>query len=110
MYYDKRIETVPAPVQHPELEPVQQHCLEAAEYIRRHGWCQGTWYNGRGVCMMEAVRVVTNDPRSGFGTNYDNAENHLRNLLGRCPVGYNDTGGRTKEEVIALLERAATGG
>lgn len=111
MYYDKRIETVPAPVQHPELSPVQQHCLEAAEYIREHGWCQGKWGDAWGrVCIMGALHKVLPEGEQ-FREYYNPAVNHLTQmLLGTCPVAFNDVPWRTKEEVIALLERAATGG
>lgn len=105
MYYDKRIENQPAPVQQPELEPVQQHCLEAAEYIRTHGWCQGCWAIGNSVCIAQALRVVV--PRSAYP--YRHALHHLISTLGGeiTPVMFNDAPGRTKEDVLALLEKAA---
>lgn len=107
MYYDKRIENQPAPVQHPELEPVQQYCLEAAEYIRIHGWCQGSWAIGRSVCTAQALRMVI--PKPGYIFSFRNALQHLIDTLGGeiTPVMFNDAPGRTKEDVLALLEKAA---
>lgn len=109
MYFDKRTETVPAPVTHPELEPVQQHLLEAAEYLRSHGWESGLWrclIRGS-VCMMGAVSKVTEEDFSRSSTPYHEAYLRLSSYAGRCAVAWNDQPGRTVEQVIDLLERAA---
>jgi len=101
MYYDKRTEVEPVPVKHREYTAVQQSCLEAAEYIRTYGWCQGTFQNQQGrVCILGAVRgTATAVP-------YNNYYIHLSKAL-QNPVSWNDTPSRTVEEVIAALEAAA---
>ena len=110
MYYDERTENLPAiPLKtYPELTAVQQHCLEAAEYIRSHGWRQNQWGSHYGPrCIMGALKSVISDAREVPSSPYGQAYHHLHNFLQRCPVGYNDQFERTKEEVISVLEAAA---
>ena len=59
------------------------------------------------MCMMAAVYQVVNELEGG--TNYDHeAIALLRRRLGRIPdvnlEAWNDADGRTKEEVLAILE------
>lgn len=102
MYYDKRTEVEPAPVKHREYTAVQQSCLEAAEYIRTHGWCQGTYQNHLGmVCMIGSAQV------RGASVG-DPVYYHMVKFLGGIsPISWNDSRNRTKEQVIAALEMAA---
>lgn len=84
---------------------------QAADLIERTGWCQGDIYelgeNGiLGYCAEGAIREVADKS----GERFD-----IRDLLALAETGtdgdalyvWNDTPGRTKEEVIATLRRAA---
>lgn len=102
MYYDKRTETEPV-IQPAQLEPYRQGLLDAADYIRGHGWCQGRLENTRGmVCIVGALNKVIDsvDARNRAGI-------ALTKALSYDPVKFNDTPGRTQEEVIALMEAVA---
>lgn len=103
MYYDKRteIEPVVSPAKPaPYPEPWQQSLLEAAQYIRKYGWCQlENQTEQGGVCLVVSMQIT--DPaqwRIGYEI--------IRAALNRSPVAWNDTKSRTKEEVIAVLEKA----
>lgn len=104
MLYDPRWKEAKAPVK--ELEPWRQWFLKAAEYIRTHGWCkyQARADDGR-VCTMGALYYVC--PKN----HHEDARDHLEKFLGKQASqgipAWNDTPGRTKEEVIAALESAA---
>lgn len=93
-----------------KLEPWQQHLLDAAEYIRIHGWCQGRPSDSMGrVCVMGALHAT-----KLFGMHtYAEAANrlawHLRFPNYGYVAGWNDNPDRTKEEVIAAMEAAARG-
>ena len=77
---------------------------EAAELIRRHGWVQRKSGSiGEGFCLIGAVINVTRDKHQCFLAN----EALIRASGTISIVTWNDTEGRTKEEVLELLERAA---
>lgn len=87
------------------LTPAKQALLDAAQYIRDHGWCQGRFYDGDRVCLLGALIVSTQGRQE-----YAAAAAALYQANG--PVSsdahdWNDAPGRTKEEVIAALEQAA---
>lgn len=112
MYFDERTENlpVPVPVKYRELTAVQQHCLEAAQYLRKYGWLRGQWTSRHNsACLMGAVSMITEaaTPLARNTPPYASVYKHLHNQLGRCPVAWNDGSGRTKEQVIELLEKAA---
>src|SRR5258706_8227498 len=82
---------------------------DVANYIEEHGWIQCS-YNRKseGVCILGAYHALTgNEDHSSISkiANFLDTE-HLK---GDCFVitDYNDTPGRTKEEVIAMLKQAA---
>src|SRR5882672_10642727 len=103
MLYDKKWDK-PAEV---KLEPWRKHLLDAAQYIRDHGWCQGTTLNDKGeVCALGALRMVTNWHGPG-GTQIQEAHIQLQNLIGGSIPYWNDHSYRTKEDVIAAFENAA---
>lgn len=114
MYYDERKEVIPeAPV---ILEPWQQHLLNAAQYIRDHGWCQLTSKNDKGeVCLEGAISQGVLQAQGVKKYNKQTsdlfcaADRKVRRYLQLTyPSHYwNDQNGRTKEEVIAALEGAA---
>lgn len=87
-------------------------CLEeGARLLETAGWCQGSAYGANGeVCAVEAnhrsLPGIMDAP-----VRYE-AYRNLRRALGELGwvyglIGWNDTPGRTKEEVIALFRRAA---
>jgi hypothetical protein len=81
-----------------ELAPWRKGLLRAVDYIDRHGWCQhvGT-INGR-VCTLMAMFMVgcTN---AAYGA--------MAQFVGGPIDEWNNAPGRTKQEVVAALRRAA---
>lgn len=117
MYYDERKEVIPeVPV---ILEPWQEHLLNAAQYIRDHGWCQLTSKNDKGEVCLEGA--IMQGILQALGTKsylkispplYGEADRKVRQQLGtNLPCHYwNDQKGRTKEEVLAVLEATVKAG
>ncbi len=102
MLYDKKWD---AKVE-PKLEPWRKALLDAAQYIRECGWCQLTYYKDNRACILGALMLVTEADEGYLSTNPP----ELAKLKAHIKMGipaYNDTEGRTKEEVIAVLERVA---
>jgi hypothetical protein len=96
LYDPKEAETKPEV----QLEPWRQHLLDAAQYIREHGWCQRTIRDEEGrVCLIGALQSVE-------GWENSVAPTMLRRIIS-CIPSWNNAPGRTKEEVIAALEGAA---
>ena len=85
-----------------EIDEAGKILLDAADYIERHGWCQGAHENGQGeVCAMAAIYHCY---RRGDLT----AMRRLQNYVGSRYVGdWNDAPGRTKEQVVEALRAAA---
>jgi hypothetical protein len=79
--------------------------LKAAEEIERRGWIQRVAANERGCCIWGAFRSIGYSYEGIAPVNlaYDVFEDYL----GVHPVGWNDTPGRTKEEVLSALRAAA---
>lgn len=73
----------------------------AKNLINAHGWTQGTYGSeDEGFCLMGAVSRA-NDDVIPWG-----AIDHLVSALGSEQIiGWNDTFGRTKEEVLDLFDR-----
>jgi hypothetical protein len=84
------------------LDQVSLNLLAAAEYIEKHGWCQKRASNSLGqVCLFGALNRVTN--------NLSNSEyDRVYKVLNDQPINWNDEPGRTKEEVVNALRKAAT--
>lgn len=100
MLYDKRWEPKP---QEQHLTKQQQILLDAAQYIRVHGWCQGYLKDGTGgVCVLGAITTVHKDPYL-MGASIEKLEAYIHSW----PAKWNDVPGRTKEQVIQALEEAA---
>lgn len=86
---------------------------KALEALESRGWCQGNWSDmGGRCCMMGAVRVAlqgnTGPLRDAVHLDlYDNIMSGLRDELGlyrrEDVYGWNDTPGRTLDEVKAAL-------
>lgn len=81
----------------------------AADLIDADGWCQGVWMNSAGGrCLDGALGAV------GFPDDWDvyrearealTTPELVEGVVG--PIGWNDTPGRTQEEVTALLRSTA---
>jgi hypothetical protein len=116
MYVEEKRE---GEVQVPTLDPIQRLLLKAAEIVEQRGWCQRSFENLDGqVCALGAINLAHHDC-SGWGSRVFsgadlavNAACRASQYVGRG-IGYftlanwNDTNGRTKEEVIAALRGAA---
>lgn len=85
-----------------ELDEVGKCLLDAREYIRKHGWCQGEFFDQKGqVCLAGAIIKI----KSGIQTEskaFVRVQQIEKNI-----AFYNDSPDRTKEEVMDLLEKAA---
>ncbi len=77
--------------------------LQAAEYIREHGWCQEKMETMTGsVCVLGALGLVA-------PYKYEDALARMRKYI-KAEFGvarWNDQVGRTQEEVITALQSAA---
>lgn len=84
--------------------------LTNARALVAQGWTQGDWRDGSCYCAAGALRSVT---RGMLGDAWVEAVAALKAAIGRhrfCGdreiIGWNDTPGRTQEEVIAAFDRA----
>lgn len=108
-----------APTESPTLEPWRQELLDAAKRIEERGWCQDTDCDEHGrVCIVGALLDTRRIHRLGLAGNHhfksykshvvvSEAIKRLEHVCGNVP-GWNDTKGRTKEHVIAMLKHVAT--
>lgn len=98
---------------------VQEICQNAAKLLRTKGWCQKVSVNPMGaLCLAQAMGQAHDHTFIGRGNKVkDLAFDHLTRVLNEdldkkkeCGgfVFWNDMTGRTKEEVLSLLDRAAT--
>ena len=102
-------------------EPWRALLLRAAEVIEERGWTQGSYCDGDGgVCAMGAISVGAGYPPESIDglANYVSGKAVMKLIKVIDPQGkfvdrigsipdWNDTRGRTKEEVIAALRTAA---
>ena len=94
-----------------QLNETAAHLLRAKQYIEEHGWCpagQGPFL-GQTVCMVQALGRTSAGPVFRLPALF-----HLGHAIG-CPASYidghsvgvwNDTPGRTLDEVYAAFDRA----
>lgn len=101
-----------------DLDEDQKVLLKARDYIQEHGWCQHQFENAKGeVCLAGAIRKVLGldtGTMSVFIPLYVDVHSQehyyfkfLRKLelkTGRSIGNWNDQMGRTKEDVIGVLE------
>jgi hypothetical protein len=84
---------------------------KTAKLLEDKGWAQLTWGNDTsGYCAIGGLRMVQfNYPYSASSDpNYQLARKALRTVLGGVDViAWNDTPGRTAEEVIKLFRKTA---
>lgn len=88
-----------------KLPKERQALLDAAAYIEENGWCQGALSRDGRVCALGGLDRVTDDA----GT-YLNAVFRLRQVLPCAAAHWNDRAGRTKQEVVDALCKAALHG
>ncbi|WP_426505396.1 DUF6197 family protein [Dactylosporangium sp. McL0621] len=108
-------------------DEVAQTLRDTRLYLQRHGWNQGEYYDATAglftppACLVGAVGIVCyggpvdapaqmfDDP--GFGS-FEQAvgflDLYLFHRFGLNVYGYNDVKGRTCDDVLAMLEQAAT--
>ena len=98
----------------------------AATYLDRHGWIQGSYYDATATvftpaaCLVGALGMVcyggpVDAPALNFADpgwpDFDDAmtvvDAHLQDAYGLDVYSFNDTKGRTREQVIAALRAAA---
>lgn len=92
------------------LTEAQRVCVEAADYIEKYGWCQGTIAKPTGdVCLMGALRAAAGIPDKAQWTALGTAALNLVHATLPCilPADWNDEEQRTKDEVVALLRSAS---
>lgn len=84
--------------------------LRAADYIEKHGWTQQTYENAEGACCFWGA---CNKVREAAEMNRYYLDDQIMSCFRRvapshnCPVAYNDAVGRTKDEVVAVMRKAA---
>ena len=92
-------------------EPIktpQQILLDAANLLEERGWCQDEFQNKQGqMCMLGAMRVALWDKviypaHPAYGLACD-----ATGMNGMKIAEWNDTPGRTQQEVISKLREAA---
>ena len=98
------------------IDNVGKILLEAADYIERRGWCQHTPEGHAGkVCAVGALLYVATNmnhpvwgPVWGMSSLALLASARLGKYLGTDGIeSWNDTLGRTEDEVVAALRAAA---
>lgn len=88
----------------------QQVLLDAADLIEEKGWIQGAnWRPGLGYCVFGAINKVTQNDLA-----FSDAVGRVLTEIGRLNqpwtggiARWNDEPGRTKDEVLAALRKAA---
>ncbi len=106
MYLEEKIVPQPPVIDNPVVTVLR----DAANLLRERGWAQGTYYRGGGYCLLGAIRMA----RFGGLIISDHDDLLYRSVMDavgsrihRDIPDWNDVPGRTKEEVILLLETAA---
>jgi hypothetical protein len=89
----------------PVIDQCSQDLLAVADYIDRHGWCQGQERNDKDqICAWGAFRDVIQS-----ADRHHMAQARFEHFIGRKIVAFNDCHGRTVGEVTAALRRCANG-
>lgn len=104
MLYDKNWEK-PAI----KLAPWQKVLLDAADLLEHHGWIQGSLGCPRtGMCAVGAITHAAYGNVSPIDyESFNEATRRINQACGFGVEGWNDTQGRTKEQVINKLKEAA---
>jgi hypothetical protein len=87
-----------------KFDEASLHLLRAADYIQQHGWCQGKSFGpNETVCILGAL-----DHTKGSRRHFRDAVDKLRSFIGGGAVNkWNDACGRTKDEVLHIMRKAA---
>lgn len=85
------------------LDEASKLLLKAAVYLEEIGWCQNTFGYEGPRCAI-GVLITMNHSNDHI---YQTARDRLRAIVGKDIMSWNDTPGRTKEEVIAKIRAAA---
>lgn len=90
-----------------------QDLRNAIDYLKTHGWIQGYDFDDEGgCCAFGAIRAVVGDDNRAFTCEQarnraSNAARAFYRVTGTDMASYNDTLGRTKDQVINALEIVA---
>jgi hypothetical protein len=92
---------------HEGLDEPAKLLMKAADLIEKHGWCQGRWRATDGRLCLRGAIINSGSHQVAFA-----AIHRVDAAIGGpyTSVGWNDTMGRTKEEVVAKLRSVALGG
>jgi hypothetical protein len=106
MLYDKKWD------KEVKVDKVGQVLLKAADYIEKHGWCQKEAFSPDGrACMLGGIYAACGGEFREAGLidtppNYDKAVERIVKFAPELG-GWNDQPHRTKNEVVAVLRKAA---
>lgn len=89
------------------MSTVKEDLLAAAHYIEKRGWVQRSFYarDGR-CCAIGAISATAMSPQRDKAAR-DALNKYLYAEFGMSAVLFNDTTGRTKDEVVTALRAAA---
>lgn len=95
-----------------QLDQTALDLLKTAQLLRDEGWVQGA-FGSRGYpkCASRALNIVTDWDFGRYMEAYMRLGNYIDKQYGRCVGGllvWNDMPGRTADEVIGTIKRAAT--
>jgi hypothetical protein len=90
-------------------EQTKANAQKAADLIREHGWCQGKRNQQGAMCAKEAMERVCVIEHPTLGPMSaglcDLADAFRAETNGAGIIAFNDTPGRTKEEVLEVFDR-----
>lgn len=93
------------------MKTIKEVLVQAKQILVQQGWCQGQYTDNKGrCCMSEAIQRVHNpDPKHSWLSEEDGtsqAHSFLYKFLRGSIAKWNDTDGRTQEEVLSKLDEA----
>lgn len=97
-----------------EANPLCQVYSDAAAAIENHGHAQFKLTDSKGrLCLMGAINYVTTGDACDYGSYQDGYNRKFIDPLrqftdGLHPINWNNQKGRSKEEVVGMLRKAAT--
>ncbi len=91
------------------VDTIGRKLLNAAEYIEQHGWCQGSLRNPRGSACLIGALYYSNDFRGDLRKDpqWTTAIRRLTKMTHVHPERWNDSSGRTQDEVVHVLRESA---
>lgn len=88
------------------MSPAGEIILAAKKLIEKHGWCQLVSENGKGnICLAQALGRANSYETGNFEV-YVAAQRAIEIIAREPMVRWNDTVGRTVEEVYSVLDEA----